>query len=65
MRVGGPIAVLILTVIAGAFVVLNDFARSEDRDWRDGSRDIVQSALVGAQRASVASIVDVAYWSQA
>lgn len=65
LRVGGPIAALILTVMAGAFFVLNDFARSEDRDWREGSREMAQGAIAGAQRAAVASVVDFAYWTQA
>lgn len=65
LRVGGPIAALILTVMAGAFFVLADFARSEDRDWREASRELAQGAIAGTQRASVASVVDFAYWSQA
>lgn len=65
LRVGGPIAALILTVMAGAFLVLNDFAGSEDRDWRQGSRELVQGAIGGAQRATAASVVDFAYWNQA
>jgi len=65
LRVGGPILALILAVMAGAFVVLGDFARSEDEDWRDESRSLMQGAVAGAQRASVTSIVDFAYWGQA
>jgi signal transduction histidine kinase len=65
LRVGGPIAVLILTVMAGAFFVLNDFARSEDRDWRQSSRELALGAIAGAQRAAAASVVDFAYWNQA
>jgi len=65
LRVGGPIAALILTVMAGAFFVLADFARSEDQDWREGSRDMAQGAIAGIQRGAAASVVDFAYWTQA
>ncbi len=65
LRVGGPILALILAVMAGAFIVLGDFAQSEDEDWRDESRSLVQGAVASAQRATVATIVDTAYWGQA
>ena len=65
LSVGAPILGLVLLVSLFALLLLLSFARQQDKDYANGSRQLVSSALDGRAHAIASLTIDYANWDDA